>query len=129
MGYLITFILNLIVWEAIYIGIPVIVAVVLFWQLWWKRIPDEECREYKKKHLFFGKHSKRSDGGGIITFLINIGFIIKVYLDGNWDKPFSIWKFDYLVYSYLWILLILLIIIGIPIAIGGIWWLRHEMKK
>jgi hypothetical protein len=129
MGYLITFILNVIFWEVILIGIPVLVAVVMFWQLWWKRLPDEERREYKEKNLLFGSHSKRTDGGGIFTFLINIGFIIKVYLDGNWDIPFAQWKFDYLVYSYLWIFIIFAIIIGIPILIGGIWWIRHEMIK
>lgn len=129
MGHVVTFILHFIFWEAIFIGIPVLVAVVLFWQLWWNKIPEEERKEYKKKHLFFGKHSKRSDSGGFITFLINIGFVVKVYLDGNWDKPFATWKFDYLVYSYLWILVIFAIIIGIPIALGGIWWIRNEMKK
>ena len=102
MGYLVTFILHAIFWEAIFIGIPLLVAFAAFWQLWWKRIPDEERKEYKKKHLF-GSTSKRSDGGGIITFLINIGFIIKIYLDGNWNKPFATWKFDYLIYSYLWV--------------------------
>jgi branched-subunit amino acid transport protein AzlD len=93
MGYLITFILHLIFWEAIYIGIPVLIAVVAVWQLWWKRIPEKEQLEYKKKHLFFGSHSKRTDGGGIITFLINIGFVIKIYLDGNWDKPILIFGY------------------------------------
>ncbi|KYK22520.1 hypothetical protein AYK21_03780 [Thermoplasmatales archaeon SG8-52-2] len=129
MGFLITFILHLIFWEAILIGIPVLVVGVAVWQLWWKKIPDAEREEYKRKKLLFGSHSKRTDGGGIITFLINIGFVIKIYLDGNWGKPFARWEFDYLVYSYLWVLIIFAIIIGIPIAIGGIWWISHAMKK
>jgi len=56
-------------------------------------------------------------------------FCIKVYLDGNWGVAIATWKFDYLVYSYLWALIWILIIFGIPMALGGIWWIRHEMKK
>jgi hypothetical protein len=29
----------------------------------------------------------------------------------------------------LWILIWILVIFGIPIAIGVIWWIRHKMKK
>jgi len=120
--------LHLIFWEFIFIGIPVIIAAVAVWQLWWKKLPDKERKEYRRGHLF-GKRSRRSDGGGGISLLVNIGFIIKVYIDGNWDVPFARWTFDYLVYSYLWVIIVILIIFGIPIAIGGTWWLRREMSK
>jgi hypothetical protein len=129
MGHIVIFILYVIFWEIIYIGIPVLIAALAVWRLWWKKLPDEERLEYKDKHLFFGKRSRRTDSGGGITFLINIAFIIKVYLDGNWNKPFAQWTFDYLVYSYLWVIILILIVFGIPIAIGATWWVRHEMKK
>jgi hypothetical protein len=128
MGYLVTFLLYLIFWEVLFIGIPVIIIVVAIYFLWWKRILGEERNEYRRGHLF-GKRSKSRDGGGAITFLVNIGFIIKVYLDGNWNVPFATWTFDYLVYSYLWVIIWMVIIFGIPIVIGGSLWLRHEMKK
>ena len=127
-GYLVTFFLNLIFWEVIFIGIPVVIVIALIYFLWWKKLPDDERKEYKDGHLF-GKHSSKKDGGEAITFLINIGFIIKVYLDGNWDKPFADWTFDYLMYSYLTVIIWILVIFGIPILIGGTWWIRHEMKK
>lgn len=128
MGHLVTFLLHLIFWEVLLIGIPVIIAIAAIYFLWWKRLPDKERKEYRSGHLF-GKHSRRTDGGGAISLLVNIVFIIKIYLDGNWDVPFATWKFDYLVYSYLWALIWILIIFGIPIAIGAIWWIHHEMKK
>jgi hypothetical protein len=128
MGYLVTFLLHLLFWEVLFIGIPVIIAVAAIYILWWKKLPDEERNEYRRGHLF-GKRSRSRDGGGAITFLVNIGFIIKVYLDGNWNVPFATWTFDYLVYSYLWVIIWMVIIFGIPIVIGGSLWLRHEMKK
>ena len=128
MENIVIFLLNLILWEVLYIGIPVILAVAAIYFLWWKRLPDLERKEYRKGHLF-GKRSRKTDGGGAISFLINIIFIIKVYLDGNWSVPFATWKFEYLVYSYLWALVWVLVIFGIPMALGGIWWINREMNK
>jgi hypothetical protein len=127
-GHIVTFLLHLIFWEFIFIGIPVIITAAAIYFLWWKRILDEERQEYRRGHLF-GKRSRRTDGGSAISLFVNIVFIIKVYVDGNWDVPIATWKFDYLVYSYLWALIWVLIIIGIPITIGAIWWIHHEMKK
>jgi len=98
MGYIVTFLLHLIFWEAILIGIPVILAAVVCW-LWWKKLPDDEKEGYKRGHLF-GKRSRRTEGGEGISFLIFIVFIIKIYLDGNWNVAFATWSFDYLVYSF-----------------------------
>ena len=128
MGYFVTFLLYLIFWEVLLIGIPVILTIIGLIFLWWKKLPDDEKKEYKNSHLF-GKRSHRTEGGEGISFLIFIAFIIKVYMDGNWNVAFATWTLDYLVYSCLWALIWVLIIFGIPMALGGIWWLHHEMKK
>ncbi|UCE43955.1 MAG: hypothetical protein JSV57_00160 [Candidatus Bathyarchaeota archaeon] len=125
MGYLVTFLLHLIFWEVLLIGVPVIIAVVAGW-LWWRKLPAEEREEYH----FFGKRSRAtSGGGGAISLLHFIVFCIKVFTDGNWDVAFATWTFDYLVYSCLLALIWILIISGIPVALGILWWMRHEMKK
>jgi len=128
MGHFVTFLLHLIFWEVLLIGVPVILVIAAIIFLWWKKLPDEERKEYRCGHLF-GKRSRRTEGGEGISFLIFIAFIIKVYFDGNWDVPFATWTFDYLVYSCLWALIWVLIIFGIPVVIGVTWWIRHEMKK
>ena len=128
MNHLVIFILYLIVWEFLYVGIPTLVAIAAIYFRWWKRLPDKERKEYKDKKLF-GKRSKKSDAGGGITFLINLAFIIIVYLDGNWIVPFATWTFDYLVYTYLWAIIWLAIIFGIPMLLGGTAWLVHNMRK
>lgn len=128
MGHILPFLLYLLFWEFIFIGIPVIIGAAVTYFLWWKKLPDTERREYRDGHLF-GKHSRSTDASGGISFLVFIVFSIKVYLDGNWGVAIATWKFDYLVYSCLWALIWILIIFGIPMALGGIWWIRHQMKK
>lgn len=127
-GSCVTFIFNLIFWELLLIVVPVIVFIVAIYYLWWKKLPSGERKEYKRKKLF-GKHTRKTDGGEGISFLVTIFFVIKVYLDGNWNNPFSNWTFDYLVYSYLTALMWICIIFGIPILIGALWWINREMKK
>jgi len=126
MGYLITFILNLIFWELLLIGIPVVIAVLTAYVVW-KKLPAEEREEYRRRKLFKSKSKSRDFGNGF-SFLINIGFIVKVYLDGNWDSPFATWSFDYLVYSYLVVLMVIVAIFGIPAVIGATWWLSKGLK-
>jgi len=61
--------------------------------------------------------------------LVLIAFCIKVFTDGNWNVAFATWTFDYLVYSLLSALIWVLVIFGIPISLGIIWWINREMKK
>ena len=125
MESLVTFVLHLIFWEVLFIGIPVIIAGIAGW-LWWRRLPDEERKEYH----FFGKRSKATSGGsGGISLLFYIAFCIKVFMDGKWNVAFATWTFDYVVYSCLSVLIWMLIIFGIPMVLGLIWWIRYEMKK
>jgi hypothetical protein len=124
MGNMLMFALHLIFWELVIIGIPVAVLGVAGWQ-WWKRLPAEEKAEYHRS----GKHSRARDGGSGISFLFTIAFAIKVYVDGNWNVPVSIWTLDYVVGSMFTILLWTVAIFGIPAVIVGIWWIRREMNK
>ena len=124
MGNIVTFILHLIFWELIFIGIPAGIGAVIGWQ-WWKRLPDEEKKEYH----FFSKRSRTTRGGGGISALFFIAFAIKVFIDGNWNTAIATWTLDYVVDSMILILIWTAIIFGIPAAIGIIWWIHHEMKK
>lgn len=127
MGHLLAFILNLVFWELVLVGIPAIVVAIIAYSAW-KRIPAEERDEYKRGRLFRSSSKSRDSSNGI-SFLVTIAFIIKIFIDGNWNSPFSTWTFDYLVYSFVLALISVAIIIGIPAIIGGIWWLRRELSK
>jgi hypothetical protein len=124
MGNIVTFILHLLMWELIFIGIPAIVGAVAGWQ-WWKRLPEEEKREYQ-----FAKRSHKSRGAqGAISPLLFIAFAIKVYVDGNWNVAISTWTLDYVVGSMITILIWSAVIFGIPALIGVIWWINHEKNN
>jgi hypothetical protein len=122
MGILVSFLLNLIFWEILLVGVPLILAMIAIWS-WWKRLPEEERKEYR----LFRNRSRTRNGGNGVSFLVFIAFCIKIFIDGNWNVAFSTWTFDYLAYSWLSALIWVLIIFGIPIAIGAIWWIRHEV--
>jgi hypothetical protein len=121
MGYLVTFLLNLIFWEVLLIGIPLILAAIAVWQ-WWKRSP----MEIRNRSRSLRSRSRQTGGGNFVSLLVFIAFCIKISLDGNWNLAFSAWTLDYLVYSMLTALIWVLIIFGIPIAIGVIWWVRRR---
>lgn len=124
MGNVVSFVLHLIFYELLFIGVPAIIGAVVGWQ-WWKRLPEQEKREYNLS----GKRSRSSRAGGAISPLLFIAFALKVFIDGNWNVAISTFTLDYVVGSMITILIWVAIIFGIPIAIGVIWWIRHEMKR
>ena len=121
MANLIFFILNLLFWELVLIGIPAAIGAVIGWQ-WWKRLPEEE----KVPHLF-GRSSRSRNASGAVSTLLFIAFAIKVYIDGNWNETISNYTLNYVVSSVITILAWTAIIIGIPLALVAIWWLRREI--
>ena len=124
MGNMLTFVLHLIFWELLFIGVPAVLGAVAGW-LWWRKLPDDEKKEYH----FFDKHSRTTRGGGGISVLLMIAFAIKVFIDGNWDVAVATWTLDYVVDSMISILIWTVIIFAIPVSIGIIWWLSREIKK
>ena len=123
MANLVFFILNLLFWELVLIGIPAAIGAVIGWQ-WWKRLPEEE----KVPHLF-GRSSRSRNASGAVPTLLFIAFAIKVYIDGNWNETISNYTLNYVVGSMITVLAWTAIIIGIPSTIVAIWWLHREMHR
>jgi hypothetical protein len=124
MANVVMFCLTLVFWELVLIGIPAAVGAGVGW-LWWKRLPEEERKGYR----FSDKTSKASRTGSGCSTLLFIASAAKVYLDGNWNAPIGSYSLDYVVSSVVTILAWGLVIIGIPAAIGGVWWLRREISR
>jgi hypothetical protein len=123
MNNLVTFILYMIFWELVLIGIPAGVGAVLGWQ-WWKRPPAEE-----RQYCVFGRSSRSRNTGGAISPLLFVALAIKVYVDGNWNVAISTWTLNYVVDSMITILIWIAAIFAIPATIAVIWWTHHELNK
>ena len=123
MDNLVMFIVHLVFWELLCIGIPVAVGAAAGW-MWWRSLPDEEKKEYH-----FGKRSRTTGGGGGVSVLLMVAFAIKVYIDGKWDIAIASWTLNYVVDSLVSIIVWCAIIFGIPAGIIGLIWLSHEIKK
>lgn len=128
-GYAVTFILNVILWEALIIGIPVVVAVILVVVLWWNKLPEEEKEGYKREPPKGWRRRRTSMGGGGGGVLILIAWLLVVWIDNMWNTAFQDWTFNYWVYSGLIAVLWIAIIFGIPIVVLGSLWLLRELKK
>ncbi len=123
MGNLIAFCVYSVFWELLLVGVPVAVAAVGAW-MWWRRLPFDEKAGYH-----WGKRSRAAGGSGWVSLLIFIAFALKVYFDGNWNVPMSAFTLNYVVGSVITILEWVVVIFGIPLAIGLTWWVRREMRK
>jgi hypothetical protein len=108
------FIIYLILWELLIIGIPAAIVFGIGWYVFWKRLSPEEKAEFKgrKKH----KHRGSSAGGGF-SLVMFIAFSILMYLRGEFSTPLGTFPYSYLVYTWFTALGWLLLIFGIPAAI------------
>ena len=126
LDWIVGFFIVLILWELLFVGIPAGLFFGLGGYLWWQGLPDddkERCKEYDKKG-----HKSRNAGGGCGLVLF-IAYCIYIAIDGNYYAAFGSQPYNYWVYSYLLTIVWLLIIVGIPIAIAGLLYLRYWLNK
>ena len=125
------FLLNLILWEFMLVGIAAIAVALVVGLHWWKNLPDEEQEEImdRPKRKETQKNIVYGSSGSVITFFTFLAFCIIVYLDGNWSVALGTLPFSYFVYSWLWAFVWVLIIIGIPIGVVLLLWLRRIVEK
>ncbi|TFG26198.1 MAG: hypothetical protein EU532_10460 [Promethearchaeota archaeon] len=123
--WIVIFIIVLILWELLFVGVPAGLIFGLGGYLWWKHLPEEERTKIKEQHSTH-KKTRRGCGFGIFIF---IAYCIYIAIDGNFSTPFGNKPYSYWVYSYILTIGWLLIIIGIPMAIIGLIYLRYWLRK
>lgn len=127
-GTFFAFILQVIFWELVFVAswlIPVVLVILI---LWYRKLPEEERKEYDLSPKR-GADPRRTEGGGFFSFLVGVVWLIIVWVTGRWTLAFQAWTFNDLIYTWfvagLWIL--------VPCLIGGmiflIWWLQKDTKE
>ncbi|NVM27868.1 MAG: hypothetical protein HWN65_03410 [Candidatus Helarchaeota archaeon] len=129
MAHILGFIVKLILWELLIVGLPAGATAVVVIGLWWRKLSEEEKEELKrdpkKKRVKVTGYSG-SSGFSFLTFLI---FCIVVFANGAWETAIASWTFgtlvSYCIQAFLWTLLP----VGILLALGLvylIYTLRNE---
>ena len=106
------FFIFLMLWELLYVGLPVVVVFGVGLYLWWKRLPSEEKMEFKGRWRGRGT----AEGGGF-SFGMFIAYSIYMYITGDFYTPFGDFAYSYWVYAWFHTLAWLFVIFGIPTAI------------
>ena len=122
-GYLVIFILNLILWELVYVGSWLIPVVLIIYFLWYKKLPDKERKEYEG-----GRRRKTEEGSGFSCF-VGLIWLVLVWIGDKWNIAFQEWTFNDWVYSWLaaclWGLLVVCILGGMYV----IWCLTRKIPE
>ena len=125
LDWTVRFLIILILWELLFVGLPGGLIFGLGGYLWWKKLPLEEKSMFKKQED--KNHKKKGAGGfGIVLFIF---YCIYIAIDGNYYAPFGSQPYSYWIYSYIFMLLWLLTIAGIPGAIIGIIYFKKWLEK
>ena len=128
-GYALTFCLHVVSWELILVVSWVIVVSVIVYYQWYKKLSEEERKEYEREPTEKARKREFAEGGGsdFIGFLIGVTWLIITWLDGRWDLAFQAWTFNDWIYTWLLAVTGVVVVIGVPIAVGAIWWMRKEL--
>jgi hypothetical protein len=117
LNYVVGFMIQIILWELLFVGIPAVVFFGVGGYIWWSRLSAEEKAEYKAREKT-KKHRKRNaggeGGGGLFMF---IAYCIYMGVIGKYNTEFGAEDYSYWIFSWFYTLMWILIIFGIPIAI------------
>ena len=118
-GYIITFILYLLFWEIVLVGLWVLVAAAVVYLKWYSNLPEED--------KFPKRERGRREQGDAFGFFVGITWLIIIWVTGRWDVTFTAWTVNDWVFTWLWAVFWDLLIIGIPMLLYFIYWIRKEV--
>jgi len=117
LNYVVGFIIIIILWELLFIGVPAGLFFGVGGYLWWHKLPEEEKRQFKDRQKKETHRKKDYGGGGGFGFIMFIAYCIYIAVDGNYNATFGSEPFTYWIYSWFLTLMWIVIVLGIPAAI------------
>ena len=123
LDWVVGFMILLILWELLFVGISTGVFFGVGVYIYWSRLPEEERQEYKAREKK-NKHRKRNAGGGggfsffvFIAYCIYMGIQQSAAYGSMYLAPFGSQPYSYWVYSWFLTIMWIFIIFGVPICI------------
>ena len=127
-GYLLWLILR----EFLLVGLPTLAVLVIIFSIMWFTLSLDRREELKVMHKREEERSKKgkkaSGGASALSGLVTIAFLIIVAVNGNWETLFANLDLHYFVATYLWAMILIAVIFGIPALIGGVIYLVYKLK-
>lgn len=119
LNYVVGFIILIILWELLFVGVPTGLFFGIGGYLWWRRLPEDEKQEIKDRDKKKKEHKglKQGGGGGGFGIIMFIAFCIYVAVDGNYNTLFGDLSYSYFIYSWLLTFMWMIIVLGIPAGI------------
>jgi len=111
------FLIFFVLFQLLFVGVPAGLILGLGGYLWWNRLPLEEKQEYRSRQRVERKKGARRHGGNAGGILFFIAFCIYIFIDGNFNTKFGLLPYSYFIYSALYLIMWILIVLGIPAAI------------
>lgn len=131
LGIFVLWIIWLILWELLYVWLPVIgYCIIVTVILWYKIIPEEDKQAIKSREKKEKKKTKKAAGGsGGAGFLFFLVFMLVVYIDGNYWTLAGNLNYSYYLYAYLVGMFWVFIVLGIPFLIIIIIYVCKKWRK
>ena len=116
LDWVVGFIILIILWELLFVGVPTVIFIVVVGYIWWNRLSDEDKAEFKARDK--KKHRARNTGGeGGFGFVMFIAYCILHGVKGTYYASFGSQPYSYWVYTWFETFMWIAIVIGVPIII------------
>lgn len=117
LNYLVGFMILIMLWELLFIGVPAGVVFGVGGYIWWSNLPQEKKQEFKDREKKKSHRKKNYGGGGGFSFFIFIAFCILIALKGKYNAQFGSESYSFWIYSWFEAFMWIFIYFGIPVII------------
>ncbi len=117
MNWVVGFMILLILFELLIVGVPAGLFFGLGGYLWWRNLTPEKKQFFKDREKKQTHRKQEYGGGGGFGFFMFIFYCIYLAFDGHYNAPFGSEPYTYWIYAWFLTIMWLLIYVGIPAAI------------
>ncbi len=112
--HVVCFIILLILWELLFVGIPVALFFGVGGYIWWNRLSEEKKQEFRDREKKKTHRAREAGGGGGFGLFMFIAYCVYMAVQGYYDVSFGTFPYSFWIYSWFLTLMWILIVLGIP---------------